>query len=264
MLPLRRADRRQAWTPTSTPSPTGCGRRARRCRDGSRTLAGAAQWFRGRDRDRRAAAVRGVRGRLGDQARHRLQLRSDGGRRARARRTCSRSSGATRWCWRCTRSRASPGSSPASRCRSLPSEARASRAGSTTRAAGRVRLGRHRDLLLALHPDLRCSASIGSTLAASLAISPGTLILATAPHALLELTAVFLPLAAWTHRQPPGRVGPAAGRDHGHGLHRDPDAVRLGDLGGPRLAATCCSRPRRFTRRGVTPRVEAAGDDRHD
>lgn len=38
----------------------------------------------------------------------------------------------------------------------------------------------------------------GSTLANSLAISPGTLILATAPHALLELTAVFLPLAAWT------------------------------------------------------------------
>jgi Stage II sporulation protein M len=38
----------------------------------------------------------------------------------------------------------------------------------------------------------------GSTLAESLAISPGTLILVTAPHALLELTAVFLPLAAWT------------------------------------------------------------------
>jgi hypothetical protein len=38
----------------------------------------------------------------------------------------------------------------------------------------------------------------GSTLADSLEISPGTLILLTAPHALLELTAVFLPLAAWT------------------------------------------------------------------
>lgn len=38
----------------------------------------------------------------------------------------------------------------------------------------------------------------GSTLAASLEISPGTLVLLTAPHALLELTAVFLPLAAWT------------------------------------------------------------------
>jgi hypothetical protein len=38
----------------------------------------------------------------------------------------------------------------------------------------------------------------GSTLSESLAISPVTLILVTAPHALLELTAVFLPLAAWT------------------------------------------------------------------
>jgi hypothetical protein len=39
---------------------------------------------------------------------------------------------------------------------------------------------------------------VGSTLANSLQISPGELILLTAPHALLELTAVFLPLAAWT------------------------------------------------------------------
>jgi hypothetical protein len=38
----------------------------------------------------------------------------------------------------------------------------------------------------------------GSTLAHSLAISPGQLILTALPHALLELTAVFLPLAAWT------------------------------------------------------------------
>jgi hypothetical protein len=38
----------------------------------------------------------------------------------------------------------------------------------------------------------------GATLSQSLAISPATLILVTAPHALLELTAVFLPLAAWT------------------------------------------------------------------
>lgn len=38
----------------------------------------------------------------------------------------------------------------------------------------------------------------GSTLAASLAIAPGVLVLTALPHALLELTAVFLPLAAWT------------------------------------------------------------------
>lgn len=39
---------------------------------------------------------------------------------------------------------------------------------------------------------------VGSTLADSLQISTAELVLLTAPHALLELTAVFLPLAAWT------------------------------------------------------------------
>jgi hypothetical protein len=36
-----------------------------------------------------------------------------------------------------------------------------------------------------------------STIAAQLELSPGMLLLAYLPHALLELTAVFLPLAAW-------------------------------------------------------------------
>jgi hypothetical protein len=39
---------------------------------------------------------------------------------------------------------------------------------------------------------------IGSSIAFEAGISPGELILTAAPHALLELTAVFLPLAAWT------------------------------------------------------------------
>lgn len=39
---------------------------------------------------------------------------------------------------------------------------------------------------------------IGSTLAYSTGLSPGMLVLTVLPHALLELTAVFLPLAAWT------------------------------------------------------------------
>ncbi len=38
----------------------------------------------------------------------------------------------------------------------------------------------------------------GSTLAYDVGISPGLLVLTVLPHALLELTAVFLPLAAWT------------------------------------------------------------------
>jgi len=40
--------------------------------------------------------------------------------------------------------------------------------------------------------------STGATLAEQLRISPATLVLTVAPHALAELTAVFLPLAAWT------------------------------------------------------------------
>jgi hypothetical protein len=39
---------------------------------------------------------------------------------------------------------------------------------------------------------------IGSTLAHSAGVSPALLLLTALPHALLELTAVFLPLAAWT------------------------------------------------------------------
>jgi hypothetical protein len=40
--------------------------------------------------------------------------------------------------------------------------------------------------------------STGAQLADHLALSPATLLLTVAPHALLELTAVFLPLAAWS------------------------------------------------------------------
>lgn len=40
--------------------------------------------------------------------------------------------------------------------------------------------------------------STGSQLAEYLDVSPATLVLTVAPHALVELTAVFLPLAAWT------------------------------------------------------------------
>jgi hypothetical protein len=39
---------------------------------------------------------------------------------------------------------------------------------------------------------------LGSSLAAEAGVSPGVLLLTAAPHAILELTAVFLPLAAWT------------------------------------------------------------------
>jgi len=40
--------------------------------------------------------------------------------------------------------------------------------------------------------------STGASLADQLRVSPATLVLTVAPHALTELTAVFVPLAAWT------------------------------------------------------------------
>ena len=49
--------------------------------------------------------------------------------------------------------------------------------------------------------------STGSTLAAQLDVSPALLVLTVAPHALTELTAVFLPLAAWTIASRKGEWG---------------------------------------------------------
>jgi hypothetical protein len=49
--------------------------------------------------------------------------------------------------------------------------------------------------------------STGSQLAEQLDMSPATLVLTVAPHALMELTAVFLPLAAWTIASRKGEWG---------------------------------------------------------
>jgi hypothetical protein len=49
--------------------------------------------------------------------------------------------------------------------------------------------------------------STGSQLADQLNMSPATLVLTVAPHALMELTAVFLPLAAWTIASRKGEWG---------------------------------------------------------
>ena len=49
--------------------------------------------------------------------------------------------------------------------------------------------------------------STGATLAAQLDLSPAMLVLTVAPHALTELTAVFLPLAAWTIASRKGEWG---------------------------------------------------------
>ena len=52
-----------------------------------------------------------------------------------------------------------------------------------------------------------------ATLSAQFGIGSGVLILTVLPHALLELTAVFLPLAAWLIASRRGRVGGAARGD---------------------------------------------------
>lgn len=49
--------------------------------------------------------------------------------------------------------------------------------------------------------------STGAQLAAQLDVSPAMLVLTVAPHALTELTAVFLPLAAWTIASRKGEWG---------------------------------------------------------
>ena len=111
--------------------------------------------------------------------------------------TCCRSSGATRWSWPCTRPPASPASSPAPRCRSPPPSAAASRAGSTSRRASwrsssSARSPSSRSRTQALYLGFQ-----GSTIAYQLQISHAALILSVLPHAIPELTALFLPLAAW-------------------------------------------------------------------
>jgi hypothetical protein len=64
-------------------------------------------------------------------------------------------------------------------------------------SANRVRLGDRDDLPVPLPPDVG-SGLDRLTIAWDAEISVPLLVLTALPHALLELTAVFLPLAAWT------------------------------------------------------------------
>ena len=51
--------------------------------------------------------------------------------------------------------------------------------------------------IFSLSTQIYILGNAGATLASQAGISPGELVLTVAPHALIELTAVFLPLAAW-------------------------------------------------------------------
>ena len=111
--------------------------------------------------------------------------------------TSSSSSTATRSCWRCTRWPASPASWPARRCRSSR-RATAAGGGACTTAPGGSRSGSW--------PARRCSRSPRRPTRSartrrrwppSAASSPALLLVGLLPHALPELCALFLPLAAW-------------------------------------------------------------------
>ena len=111
----------------------------------------------------------------------------------------------------------------------------------------RLRLGDRRDLLLALHPDPRSRPGrLDDRLGRA---HLGAAARAHSPPPRPARADRRLPAArGLDHRQPQGRVGPAARRDGGHRGDRDPDAAGRGDLGGLRLAQ---HPPRRLSRQHV-------------
>ena len=68
-------------------------------------------------------------------------------------------------------------------------------------------MGCLRHHVLARHPGLHPRLDGCPVGRAQLDVSPATLVLTVAPHALTELTAVFLPLAAWTIASRKGEWG---------------------------------------------------------
>ena len=120
-----------------------------------------------------------------------LNLPADGGGARRG--SCF----ATRSCCCCTRWPAWPGSSRAPRCRSRPNTRPASRAGSTSKAGPFAIAFVGAATLFSLVTQAFVLGGVASDLAGQLDISTGVLLLTLLPHALPELTALFLPLAAW-------------------------------------------------------------------
>ena len=148
-----------------------------------------------------AIADAAARGRLG----RRGQL--DPGRR---RRSCCRACTATRAssrsatscsatgsCSRCTRWRASRASSPAARCRSKPSATAASWRWIHDKAGPLAIAFVTAATVFSLLTQSYALGMATSTLADQGGISPGLLLVGLLPHALPELVALFLPLAAW-------------------------------------------------------------------
>ncbi len=134
----------------------------------------------------------------------------------------ARCSFATRWCSPCTASPASPASSPAARCRSsavrrsgpwkrdprLGGDARDLVRGARQRRRSRRRHPRHWRASLGEDDYLRAvAAQLGP-------ISPGVLLATLSLHAVPELTALFLPLAAWLVASRRGRWSGTCSQRH--------------------------------------------------
>ena len=84
--------------------------------------------------------------------------------------------------------------------------------------------------------------STGATLAYQLHISPGVLMLTVLPHALAELTALFLPLAAWTIASRRGEWGDLLAATLVTVAHRGPDAGAAPRSGRPTSGRTSSGR----------------------
>ena len=188
----------RGWTRRHTRSRTASAIRVRRCaRWQQRPGACSARWVAGSA----VAAARPAARRLGD--RHRSTRLRTGHqaaaavRRRRPRRRRRRARAATCSCSRCTRWPASPASSPAARCRCRP---RAARGVSrwVHEHGGRIAIAFvvRRDDVLAERAGLPARHTLGGV-AAFLRVSPALLLLGVLPHAIPELIALFLPLAAW-------------------------------------------------------------------
>ena len=84
-----------------------------------------------------------------------------------------------------------------------------------------------------------------STISGQLDIGAGVLMLTLLPHALPELFALFLPLAAWMRRQPPWRLERAAGGDRGDNARSRCRCSCWRRASRSSCGRTCCGWPRR-------------------
>ena len=121
---------------------------------------------------------------------------------------------------------ASPASSPARRCRGRRAATAASGAGCTTWPARWRSPSWSAATLFSLATQAWLLGQRPRRSRRAVRRGPGELLAVLSLHAIPELTALFLPLAAWTMASRRKAVGRAAGRDVRDGRDRDPDPAR--------------------------------------